>query len=556
MLLNQLENLLNQLLLRSLDESLHLPKAIVSQLKPPFLEIPKEESFGDISSSLALKLAPLLKRPPGETAQKLLAYLLEQLPQLEPNNLIEKADIAGAGFINFHLSRGYFHFLLGQILVNCEDYFSAKPEKARKVLVEFVSANPTGSLSVAHGRQAAVGDALSNVLALLGHKVTREYYLNDAGNQINILGNSIHLRLEELMGKNIEFPEDHYQGAYVIDLAKELLEKPEAGSREPEYYREYGVKRILEIIKKELDDFGISFDSWYSQRSLEKSGKIEKAIAFLKEKGFIYEQEKATWFSSTRFQDDKDRVIIKSDGSYTYLAPDIAYHRDKFERGYDWLINLWGPDHHGYIARLKASVCALGKERDALNVIIVQLATLLKAGKVISMSTRKGEYITLRQVLDEVGSDAARFFFLMRKTDSHLDFDLELAKQKTPENPVYYVQYAHARIARILDNAKVNLSQMQKADLSLLKENEEIKLLKAIARFENCLSIVQSQLDPYCLTSYLQELAERFHCFYDKVRVLVEDKQIRNARLALVLGCKNVIALGLKLLGVKAPEKM
>lgn len=555
MLLAQLEDYLHQLLQKALAEGLNLPESIASGIKPPFLEIPKEESFGDISTSLALKLARVLKTSPGETAQKLLLYLNQQIPGSAIKNFIEKTDIAGAGFINFHFSKEYFYSLLKQVLINPKDYFVSKSKKTKKVLVEFVSANPTGPLSVAHGRQAAVGDALCNVLALSGYEVTREYYLNDAGNQINILGNSIHLRLRELSGERIEFPDDHYQGDYIITLARELLEAPQSAAS-VEYCKEYGVRRILEIIRKELDDFGVKFDSWYSQQSLEKSGKIEKAIALLKEKGFIYEQQGAVWFSSTKFQDDKDRVIVKSDGSYTYLAPDIAYHQDKFKRGFGWLINLWGPDHHGYISRLKAAVSALGKEKDALNVIIVQLATLFRAGKVISMSTRKGEYITLRQVLDEVGLDAARFFFLMRRTDSHLDFDLELAKQQTPENPVYYVQYAHARIASILDNAKVPFSQIQEADISLLKEKEEINLLKAISKFENCLRVAEIQLDPYCLTTYLQELAERFHRFYDSVRVLVEPGGVRDARLALILGCKNIIALGLRLSGVSAPEKM
>lgn len=560
MLLAQLEDYLQQLLQKALSEGLNLPESTASGIKPPFLEIPKEESFGDISTSLALKLAPVLKTSPKETAQKLLVYLDQQIPVSAIKNFIEKTDIAGAGFINFHFSKEYFYSLLKQILVNSKDYFASKSKKTKKVLLEFVSANPTGPLSVAHGRQAAVGDALGNILALSGYQVSREYYLNDAGNQINILGNSIHLRLQELSGETIEFPDDHYQGDYIIALARELFEKPETRNQKleecKEYCKEYGVKRILEIIRKELDDFGVKFDSWFSQKSLEKSGKIEKAIALLKEKGFIYEQEGAVWFSSTKFADDKDRVIVKSDGSYTYLAPDIAYHQDKFKRGFDWLINLWGPDHHGYLRRLKAAVCALGREKDALNIIIVQLATLFRAGKVISMSTRKGEYITLRQVLDEVGLDAARFFFLMRRTDSHLDFDLELAKQQTPENPVYYVQYAHARIASILENAKVPFSQIQEADASLLKEEEEINLLKAIAKFENCLLVAEIQLDPYCLTTYLQELAERFHRFYDNVRVLVEDRGLRDARLALILGCKNIIALGLKLSGVSAPEKM
>lgn len=555
----KVEELFSQLLASALREKLKLQDETLSHIKPPLLEFPKEDAFGDISTAIALKLAPVLKRPPKEIAQELIAYLNEAITASDLKNSVEKLDIAGGGFINLYFSREYFHSILKEI-VAAQDYFAHKGKPIKRVLVEFVSANPTGPLSVAHGRQAAVGDSLCNILELLGYEVTREYYLNDEGNQINILGNSIYLRLRELGGEEVAFPEDHYQGGYIIDLARELLEKLEIIRQKPEkckaYCKEYGVKKILEIIRKELGDFGVKFDSWYSQKALAESGKIKKCIALLKEKGFIYEQEGAVWFRSTQFGDDKDRVVIKSDGSATYLAPDIAYHQDKFGRGFDWLINLWGPDHHGYIMRLKAAVSALGKQRDALSIIIVQLATLFKESKVVSMSTRKGEYVTLRQVLDEVGKDAARFFFLMRKTDSHLDFDLELAKQQTSENPVYYIQYAHARIANILANASCPLKQIQKADLNLLKEKEELRLLKGLAKFSSALKIAVAQLDPYGVTAYLQELAESFHRFYDLHKVLVDDEQLKASRLCLILGCKKSIGLGLKLLGVSAPEKM
>ncbi len=550
-----LENLLHQLLAKLLREKIGLNDELLSQIKPPLLEFPKEEAFGDISTTVALKLAPLLKRPPHEISRKLLESLNEEIPRCELKSLIERIEIKGAGFINFYFTGAHFYSILKKILVD-KDCFAHKGRKIGKALVEFVSADPTGPLSVAHGRQAAVGDSLCNIMQSQGYDVSREYYLNDEGNQINILGDSIALRLRELKGEKISFPEHYYQGGYIVDLAKELLEKEGVAAQGADYYREHGVKRILEIIKKELEDFGVRFDSWYSQKALARSGKIEEAIAFLKEKGHIYEKEGAVWFASTGFGDDKDRVIVKSDNSYTYLAPDIAYHRDKFNRGFDRLINLWGPDHHGYIARVKAAIEALGKDRSALDIIIVQLATLFKQGKTVSMSTRKGEYVTLRQVLDEVGRDAARFFFLMRKTDSHLDFDLELAKRQGSENPVYYIQYAHARISGILAQADIPLDRLQKSDFTLLKEKEELKLLKDIVKFEYVLKIASAQLDPYGVTAYLQELAESFHRFYDIHRVLVDDLQLRNARLSLILGCKTVISLGLKLLGVSAPEKM
>lgn len=556
-LINVVEDRLNQLILKALRERLKLSEEVFLKIKSPLLEFPKEKSFGDIATSVAFKLAPFLRRSPAEIAKELGYSLNEEVSVSDLKTLIEKIDCLGGGFINFYFSFEYFTLFLKQIISDA-NYFSSQTEKnAKRVLIEFVSANPTGPLSVAHGRQAAVGDALSNILEFLGYQVVREYYLNDEGNQINILGNSIYLRLQELKGEKIDFPENHYQGEYIIDLAKDLFNKPETKDSSREDCKEYGSKKILEIIKKELDDFGVRFDSWYSQKELQESGKIEEAISYLEEKGFIYEDDGARWFSSVRFGDDKDRVVIKSDGSYTYLAPDIAYHRDKFKRGFNWLINLWGPDHHGYIRRLKAAVEALGGEKDALAVIIVQLATLFKNGKVISMSTRKGEYITLRQVLDEVGQDAARFFFLMRKTDSRLDFDLELAKRQSAENPVYYVQYAYARIVNILANSNVSVDEIRKPDTALfLKEKEEIELLKVLVKFEHSLNIAQIQLDPYSLTAYLQELAESFHRFYDTHRVLVEDDRIKLSRLSLIFGCKIVIGLGLKLLGIKAPEKM
>lgn len=555
-LINVVEDRLNQLILKALRERLKLSEEVFLKIKSPLLEFPKEKSYGDIATSLSFKLAPLLRRPVFEISKELSSHLSEEISVSDLKTFIEKIDCVG-GFINFYFSYEYFVLFLKQIISDA-NYFSSQTEKnAKRVLIEFVSANPTGPLSVAHGRQAAVGDALSNILEFLGYQVVREYYLNDEGNQINILGNSIYLRLQELKGEKIDFPEDHYQGEYIITLARDLFNKPETKDSIREDCKEYGSKKILEIIKKELDDFGVRFDSWYSQKELQKSGKIEEAISYLKEKGFIYEEDGARWFSSVKFGDDKDRVVIKSDGSYTYLAPDIAYHRDKFKRGFNWLINLWGPDHHGYIRRLKAAVEALGGEKDALAVIIVQLATLFKNGKVISMSTRKGEYITLRQVLDEVGIDAARFFFLMRKTDSRLDFDLELAKRQSAENPVYYVQYAYARIVNILANSNVSVDEIRKPDTALfLKEKEEIELLKVLVKFEHSLNIAQIQLDPYSLTAYLQELAESFHRFYDTHRVLVEDEQMKLSRLSLILGCKIVIGLGLKLLGIKAPEKM
>ena len=508
-------------------------------------EIPKESKFGDFSTNIALRLSALTKDEPLKIAQALVDNLK---PQLNKSSLAQDIqDIKNAcGFINFFLTPDYFYGQLKEIIEGGSDFARQNLGKKKKVLIEFVSANPTGPLSVAHARQAVVGDVLANVLDFLGYCVKREYYLNDEGNQINILGNSIELRLKELCAEEIEFPENYYQGDYIYEIARKVKEA------KIKNFSEYGVKYILNIIKKELDDFGIRFDYWYSQKELRKSGKIKKVLDLIKQ--YLYEGEGATWFKSTHFGDDKDRVVVKSDGAFTYLAPDIAYHYDKYKRGFTWLINLWGPDHHGYIPRLKAAVEALGKTPGSLSIIIVQLASIFREGKAVEMSTRKGQYITLREVLDEVGKDTARFFFLMRRTDSHLDFDLELAKRQTPENPVYYVQYAHARICSIIGNAKK--TDYKKATASLLKAEEELKLIKRLSQFPYTLRIILRTLDPYSITAYLQNLAADFHRFYDRHRVLGEDSDLTRSRLALIEATRIVLAGGLRLLGVAAPRKM
>jgi len=516
-----------------------------------FLDLPSGNRFGDLSSNVALRLSAVLKKRPLEIASMLSNSIKKHLEQNKFNQYIQDVKAEGAGFINFYLSEAYFYEQVRNLLSEQDNYFKGKIKITEKVLLEFVSANPTGPLSVAHARQAVVGDVLSNILSFMGFGVKREYYLNDEGNQINILADSVALRMRELDGEKIEFPENYYQGDYIYDIAKEIKKRKKI----PKDLKEYVVRYILDIIKKELDDFGIKFDTWYSQKELRKSGKIKAALDFLKDKGFLYEEDGALWFKSSAFGDDKDRVVIKSDASYTYLAPDIAYHRDKYERGFNWLINFWGPDHHGYISRLKAAVSALGHAADSLSIVIVQLATIFREGKSIEMSTRRGQYITLREVLDEVGVDAARFFFLMRKTSSHLDFDLSVAKKQTPENPVYYVQYAYARISSILRNAEIKVN-LKNVELSLLKEKEELALIKKILQLPYILEICRSTQDPYMLTVYLQEAAESFHKFYDLHRVLGEDQKLTQARIALLEAVKIAIACGLNLLGVSRPERM
>lgn len=513
------------------------------------LDLPTDNRFGDLSTAVAMRLGKLMKTNPRLLADRVVVCLKASLPDSEAGEWIKEIKVEGAGFINFYLQERFFYRRLGEVLQKGSDAFRSSIGAGRKVLIEFVSANPTGPLSVAHARQAAVGDSLANILAFLGFSVSREYYLNDEGNQITILGNSVKARQQELEGQQVDFPENYYQGDYIYEIAKTFSVQP-AGT-EP---GEYAAAHICDIIRKELDDFDVHFDCWYSQKELGKSGKVEQALADLRTQGHVFDADGAVWFRSTAFGDDKDRVVIKSDGSYTYLAPDIAYHREKYRRGFEWLINLWGPDHHGYINRVRAAVEASGQRRDSLSVVIVQLASIYRDGKIVEMSTRKGQYITLREVLDEVGRDAARYFFLMRRTSSLLDFDLEVAKKESSDNPVYYVQYAHARICSILRNSDISIEGA--TDLHRLTQPEEIALIKKVLQLPYILDVCLYTRDPYMITVYLQELSEVFHKFYDSHRVLGEDPELSRARLALIQTVKITLATGLELLGVSRPEQM
>lgn len=519
------------------------------------IEIPKDSSLGHLSSTAALRLAAVLKKKPIEVAESIARLCKDKCEVFSLGSVIADVKCAPPGFVNFYLKDSFFHELVLQIIRTNDCLGAIDFGKGKKTLIEFVSANPTGPLSIAHARQAAVGDSLARILTQLGFKVSREYYNNDEGNQINILGKSVQLRFRQIQGEALDFPEDCYQGDYIQELAQEAIDKKLKLNSSADFSN-FALERITDVIRKELDDFGLHFDLWYSQKKLGASSKIKDTLEALRKQGFICDQEGAVWFKSTAFGDDKDRVVIKSDGSYTYLAPDIAYHDDKFKRGFEWLINLWGPDHHGYIPRITAAVQALGHQKTALNVIIVQLATIYREGNVVSMSTRRGQYITLREVLDEVGKDAMRFFLLMRRTDSHLDFDLELAKKQSPENPVYYIQYAHARIANILENAKSLAVGANKAAMDVLKEKEEKDLLELIFQFAYVLGVCFRQLDPYALTMYLETLAGAFHRFYDRHRVLGVSDDLVGARLALIRCVQIVLAKGLDLLGVSKPEKM
>lgn len=527
------------------------------------LEIPTERKHGEYSCTIALRLAGLLKKNPIELARLIRDSIQTKLPVTSLKNKIQSIEVVKPGFINFHLTPTAILEILERILQEGENFGRSKQQRGNKIQIEFVSANPTGPLSVAHARQAAVGDALGNILKFLGYEVLKEFYVNDAGNQINILGRSIELRAREILGETVSFPEDGYQGDYLRDIAQMFLNQnkittiTQLNEKKLLNFSQFGVDYLLAVIQKELNDFGVRFDVWSFQSKIATNTSIEKVLELLREKGFIDDHEGAVWFKSMAFGDDKDRVVRKSDGSYTYLTPDIVYHKNKFERGFRKVINIWGPDHHGYIPRLKAAVAALGYKADDLEVLIVQLATIFREGKPLSMSTRSGQYISLREVLSEVGKDASRFFFLMRHIKAHLEFDLELAKKETPENPVYYIQYAHARIHSILGVAKgLNLKPMTQG-FHLLKEEEEFALIKKIGNFPDVLSICCHQRDPYLLTSYLLELATVFHKFYDQHRVVEEgNPALSNERLALINAARIVLANGLRLLGVGAPEKM
>ncbi|MFH1190570.1 MAG: arginine--tRNA ligase [Candidatus Omnitrophota bacterium] len=532
------------------------------------LEIPKERSHGDLSSNIAMRISRDVSVRALELAGQLKSEFEKIIPSSPLAGSIDRVEVKPPGFINFFVTKEHLSRVLLDIAEKGDSFGACDLEGGKKVQIEFVSANPTGPLTIAHARQAALGDSLANIMAFLGYDVTKEYYLNDEGNQMNILGRSIRARYMALCGADEPFPEDGYKGSYVIDIAKDFEKehgREHAREESIDIFREFGLTWILADIKKDLKDFGVNFDVWYSQKSLRESGKVEKAVALLKEKGYVYESEGATWFKSTLFGDDKDRVIYKSDGSATYLTPDIAYHLEKFNRGFKKLIDIWGPDHHGYIPRMRAAVRALGYPEGSLSVLIVQLATLYRNGQAVSMSTRAGEFITLREVMDEVGKDVARFCFIMRRMSSHLDFDLDVVKQESAENPVFYIQYAHARIWSILEYGKEaspsaisggETSSSAEFDPGLLATPEEIEIMRELRQFPAIVVSSANMLEPYIILQYLQDLAGSFHSFYNKHRVVGDSPSLTKARVTLVDCVRIVLANGLRLLGVSLPKKM
>ena len=520
------------------------------------VEVPKHENQGDFSTNMALVLAGIEKKNPREIA----AQVVERLKNVQ--ELIERVEIAGPGFVNVTIKESVWQQLLKEIDDQQESYGRSDIGGNRRVMVEFVSANPTGPLSIGHGRQAILGDGIARLLEATGHDVYREYYYNDAGRQMRVLGESVRARYLELIGRDHEFPEDGYQGEYIYDIARKLVETEDqslADCESVDPFKQAAERTIFEDISTTLKRMGISFDNYYNEQSLYENGHVDSVIKELTDKGLVYEKDGATWFKTTELGQEKDRVIIKSSGEPTYRLPDIAYHREKFRRNFDWLVDIFGSDHIATVPDVRAGVEALGYDSSKITVILHQFVTLMRDGKQVKMSTRKANFITVDELLDEVGVDAARFFFMMRKPDSQLEFDLDLATKESQENPVYYVQYAHARVCSILRQAVekgVALPTTADADLSLLVEPEEVGLLKQMGSFPTLIESCAMDLEPYRVIFYLMELAGLFHSYYNKHKVISDDGALSRSRLCLISGLRTVFGNGLKLVGLSAPEKM
>ncbi|WP_239705439.1 MULTISPECIES: arginine--tRNA ligase [unclassified Mammaliicoccus] len=520
------------------------------------IETPKDPANGDYSSNIAMVLTKLARKNPREIANQ----IVENLDTNKAN--VKKVDIAGPGFINFYLDQQYLTEIIKTALTKGETFGQTEERKNESIIVEYVSANPTGDLHIGHARNAAVGDTLSNVLSAAGYDVTREYYINDAGKQIENLAHSIEARYNQALGLDAELPEDGYYGKDIIAISKDLAEKhpeikDEAEEERIKTFRKLGLDYEMKKLKQDLADFNIHFDNWFSETSLYETNKISAVLDKMTELGYTYEQDGATWLKTTEFGDDKDRVLIKQDGTYTYFLPDIAYHYDKVERGFDKLINLFGADHHGYINRLKASLETFGVDSKRLEIQIMQMVRLLQDGVEVKMSKRTGNAITLRDIMDEVGIDAARYFLTMRSPDTHFDFDMELAKKESQDNPVYYAQYAHARISSIIRQAEEKgITIDQNVDLSLITHEKAFDLLKKIAEFEPTIVSAAESRSPHRITNYIQDLAAQFHKFYNAEKVLTDDAEKTKAHLALIEAARITLRNALALVGVSAPESM
>ena len=521
------------------------------------LETPRNKENGDYATNIAMQLTKIAKQPPRTIAEAIIENVDKESAS------IEKIDVAGPGFINITLKKDYLQEVVKAVITQGAEYGRTNAGKGERIQVEFVSANPTGDLHLGHARGASVGDSLCNVLDFAGYDVEREYYINDAGNQIDNLALSVEARYFQALGEEREMPADGYHGQDIIEVGKRLVEefgdkyKNVTDKERYDYFRSYGLNYELEKLKTDLANFRVLFDNWFSETTLYGSGKIESALEKLRANGHIFEDDGATWFRSTTFGDDKDRVLIKKDGSFTYILPDIAYHEDKIQRGFDKLINIWGADHHGYIPRMKAAIEALGYEKDTLEVIVAQMVHLYKDGERMMMSKRTGKAVTLRELVEEVGLDAVRYFFVMRSGDAQMDFDLDLAVSESSENPVYYAQYGHARISSII-NQSAELDIVASTEgAALLTAEREIDLLKKIGDFPQVVADAAEIRGPHRIATYIHDLAATFHSFYNAEKVLdVNNRELSEARLALVTATRTTLANALRLIGVSAPEKM
>ena len=566
-----------------------ISKGILIEMPPNVrLDHTKDNSHGDYATNIALMLSKQAKMNPVDLAKII-------VDQLEESSFINKIEIAGPGFINFFISDESSSSVVSEIIDQEALYGSSEIGQGKKVLLEYVSANPTGPLHVGHGRGAAYGATISNLLRAVGFKVDNEYYVNDAGRQMDILAVSIYLRYLSLCGENLRFPDNGYQGQYIKDIAQVIYESSgeefykkfdlifanvskdgsEGGDKEShidgliensksilgDSFRaifQVGIESILGGIKSDLSEFGVVFEKWFSEQSLIDTGLSESCISKLKESQKVFEKDGALWFKTTNYGDEKDRVVVRDNGNHTYFASDIAYHFDKFERGYDKIINVWGADHHGYISRVKASIDALGHSPDKLEILLVQFANLYRGGSKVQMSTRSGSFVTLEDLRKEVGNDAARFFYILRKSEQHMDFDLDLAKSKTNENPVYYIQYAHARICSVFRQANEKEMEVDhsQANLSLLTEGIEKNIIKELSRYKSVLESSAIQYEPHQLAYYLRDLSTHFHSYYNACKFIVEDKHLTQARLSLIHATRQILINGLSILGVSAPESM
>lgn len=523
------------------------------------LEVPREKEHGDFATNIAMLLSRQAKMAPRQIAEAIKGYMDTA------DTWIAKTEIAGPGFINFYLDNKWCYQVFPQIMQQGDSYGNSSTGAGQKVQVEFVSANPTGLLHMGNARGAALGDTMASLLTAAGFEAKREFYINDAGNQIENFGKSLEARYFQQLGQDVPFPEEGYHGQDIIDTVKGLIAKE--GDKyldinpalRKEAFIKYALTEKLDAIKTVLGEFGVNYDVWFSEQTLHESGAIDGVLKELREKGYLYEKEGAVWLKTTEFGDEKDEVLIRSNGTPTYYAADIAYHKNKFDRGFKWVINIWGADHHGHVRRLKGAMNALGYDDNNLDIVIMQLVRLFKGGEIVRMSKRSGEFITLQDLVAEVGRDAARYFFVMRSADSHLDFDMDLAKSESTDNPVYYIQYAHARICSIfrqLEERGGTVPPVEECDFSLLKEQAELDLIRKLVDFPSEVSEAALSLEPHRIARYAHELAGLFHSFYNSHRVMVDEEGLHKARLVLLKCTQVVVRRALTLLGLSVPESM